>query len=80
MRIIDLSAPIATLEDGRIVDVSHQSFCSYEMFGPGHDEECECLDFEEQGSAGELTADELDTVRRGWATKKAATLEWLRNN
>ena len=47
MRIILLSHDnrTATLEDGRKVDVSHQDFCSYEMFGPGHDEECLCLNY-----------------------------------
>ena len=65
MRIEDLSFDNtrATLEDERVVDVSHQSFCSYEMFGPGHDEECWCLDFEEQGSAGEFTEEELEHIR-----------------
>lgn len=47
MRIVQLAFDhkTATLEDGSVVDVSHQAFCVPEFFGQGHDSHCPCLDY-----------------------------------
>ncbi len=67
----------AKLASGEIVDVSHQIFCSSEMFGPGHDEECPCLDYDEEGGTGVLTDDEYDARERRWAARTAEAIRYL---
>ena len=44
-RIIDFDHTMGILENGARVSLAHQYFCTREMFGPGHDEECPCLDY-----------------------------------
>ena len=72
--ILDFHNTTARLENGQLVDISHQSFCTIEMFGPGHDEECECLDYDGQGGAGEISDDEYADRRRKWEAGKKELL------
>lgn len=76
--ILDLDCTRALLEDGRVVDVSHQSFCTIEMFGSGHDEECDCLEFDEEGSAGQFTKEELEHIRLEGIEEKTICLHRIR--